>query len=74
MKTIQTKHMRILFLFLALTGSLTLAVGQKNKSTVDKRLEGVDAELQKVLATWQTPGFAVAVVEKNKIVRFPMLL
>ena len=60
--------MRKLFLTLALAGSLVLAFGQKNKSAVDKRLTGVDAELQKVLDTWQAPGFAVAVIEKNKIV------
>ncbi len=60
--------MKKVLLTLILIGGLVLAFGQKNKSTTDKRLEGVDAELQKVLATWQTPGFAVAVVEKNKIV------
>ncbi|MBL7876983.1 MAG: serine hydrolase, partial [Cyclobacteriaceae bacterium] len=53
-------------LFAAL--SVSPAFSQKNKTVVDKRLEGVEAELQKVLDTWKTPGFAVAVVEKNKIV------
>lgn len=41
---------------------------QNKKATADTRLAGIDAELQKVLETWKTPGFAVAVVEKNKIV------
>jgi CubicO group peptidase (beta-lactamase class C family) len=36
--------------------------------SLDKRLKGVDKELSKVLDTWQTAGFAVAVVEKNKII------
>ena len=34
----------------------------------DKRLKGVDKELEKVLETWKAAGFAVAVVEKNKII------
>lgn len=41
---------------------------QSKKETIDKRLVGMDAELQKVLETWKAPGFAVAVIEKNKIV------
>ena len=44
-----------------------LAVAQK-KNTIEERLEGVDKELTKVLKTWDAAGFAVAVVEKNKIV------
>jgi CubicO group peptidase (beta-lactamase class C family) len=44
------------------------AYPQKKKSIADTRLNGVDAELQKVLDTWKAPGFAVAVVEKNKII------
>jgi CubicO group peptidase (beta-lactamase class C family) len=52
----------LLFLFAVTTG-----FAQK-KPAADTRLVGVDAELQKVLETWKTPGFAVAVVEKNKIV------
>jgi CubicO group peptidase (beta-lactamase class C family) len=40
----------------------------QKKSAVDTRLAGLDAELQKVLETWKAPGFAVAVVEKNKII------
>ena len=41
---------------------------QSKKETIDERLLGMDAELQKVLETWKAPGFAVAVIEKNKIV------
>lgn len=40
----------------------------QKRSTPDTRLAGLDAELQKVLEVWKTPGFAVAVVEKNKVV------
>jgi len=52
----------LLFLFAFTTGFT------QKKPAADTRLVGVDAELQKVLETWKTPGFAVAVVEKNKIV------
>lgn len=52
----------LLFLF-----ALTTGFAQK-KTAPDTRLAGIEAELQKVLETWKTPGFAVAVVEKNKIV------
>nr|MCU0395518.1 beta-lactamase family protein [Chitinophagaceae bacterium] len=34
----------------------------------DTRLQGLDAELQQVLADWKGAGFAVAVVEKNKLI------
>lgn len=43
---------------------VTLLFGQKQ----EKRLAGIDKALQEVLETWKTPGFAVAVVEKNKII------
>ena len=43
------------------------ARGQKVKS-IESRLKGVDAELNEVLETWKAAGFAVAVVEKNKVV------
>ena len=44
------------------------SIAQKTKTTVDKRLTGLDAELEKILKDWKIAGFAVAVVEKNKIV------
>lgn len=34
----------------------------------DLRWQGVEEELNEILATWQAPGFAVAVVEKDKVV------
>lgn len=43
------------------------AMAQK-KTSADKRLAGLDAELEKVLKIWNAAGFAVAVVEKNKII------
>jgi CubicO group peptidase (beta-lactamase class C family) len=35
---------------------------------MDKRFSGIDKELEEVLDTWKAAGFAVAVVEKDKIV------
>lgn len=48
---------------------VTYASGQKKSATpADARLAGLDAELQKILTDWNAAGFAVAVVEKNKVV------
>ncbi|MBX2898856.1 MAG: serine hydrolase [Cyclobacteriaceae bacterium] len=47
---------------------LGVTCAQSQKKEADKRLAGLDTELQKVLDTWKAPGFAVAVVEKNKII------
>jgi CubicO group peptidase (beta-lactamase class C family) len=41
---------------------------QKTKSSADLRLSGIDSSLNRVIANWKGPGFAVAVVEKNKII------
>ena len=60
--------MRKLFILSSLVFSTLLAMGQKNKTTVDSRLTGLDAELEKILTDWKIAGFAVAVVEKNKII------
>lgn len=58
--------MKNLFLFLLLTFSISTAFGQKKSST--DRFAGLDLELNKLLETWHAAGFAVAVVEKDKIV------
>lgn len=58
--------MKNLFLFLLLTFSITTAFGQKKSST--DRFAGLDIELNKLLETWHAAGFAVAVIEKDKIV------
>ncbi|MCW5912147.1 MAG: serine hydrolase [Cyclobacteriaceae bacterium] len=54
-------------LTIAFVFCVSILVAQK-KVAPDTRLAGLDAELQKVLDTWKTPGFAVAIVEKNKII------
>ena len=53
-----------LFLLLLLSFSQIFAQGQVS----DPRLKGIDAELEKVLDTWNAPSFAVAVVDKDKVV------
>jgi CubicO group peptidase (beta-lactamase class C family) len=45
-----------------------VAFAQKKTTAADNRLAGIDAKLQAVLTDWHVAGFAVAVVEKNKIV------
>ncbi len=40
---------------------------EKNQNT-DKRFAGLDSAFARVLSVWKGPGFAVAVVEKNKVV------
>lgn len=44
------------------------ATAQRNKIQPDKRLAGLDTSLEKLLKDWNVAGFAVAIVEKNKIV------
>ncbi len=44
------------------------ATAQKSKIQPDKRLSGLDTALEKLLKDWNAAGFAVAVVEKNKVV------
>ncbi len=41
---------------------------QKKSKPVADRFAGIDAEMEKLLTTWHTAGFAVAVVEKDKII------
>ncbi len=44
------------------------AFAQKNKIQPDKRLAGLDTALEKLLKDWKAAGFAVAIVEKNKVI------
>lgn len=46
----------------------TCTFAQKQKSTEDKRFAGLDTAFARVLKDWHAAGFAVAVVEKNKVV------
>ncbi len=58
--------MRKLFATLFMCCTL-LVSAQKNKQPVD-RFAGIDAAMEQLLTTWHAAGFAVAVVEKDKIV------
>ncbi|HUQ96207.1 MAG TPA: serine hydrolase [Chitinophagaceae bacterium] len=58
--------MKKLFLLFFLVPAM-LAFAQK-KGTPDKRFDGLDAAFNQVLKDWHAAGFAVAVVEKNKII------
>lgn len=56
------------FAFLPLLLLFQIAFSQKTKSNIDARLSNLDATFNKVLKDWHAAGFAVAVVEKNKII------
>ncbi|MBS1486063.1 MAG: serine hydrolase [Bacteroidetes bacterium] len=55
-------------LVLLLIGHSLLAWSQKKSNAADNRLAGIEEKLQTLLADWHAAGFAVAVVEKNKLV------
>jgi len=60
--------MKFIQIIFCLTTSLSVMAQKKATTPADSRLQGLDAELQKVLADWKAAGFAVAVIEKDKIV------
>lgn len=46
----------------------TVAFSQKKAGSLDNRLADIDRKLEAILTDWKVAGFAVAVVEKNKVV------
>jgi CubicO group peptidase (beta-lactamase class C family) len=56
------------FIFSPLLFLSVIVFSQKTKTNVDSRLSNLDAIFNKVLKDWHAAGFAVAVVEKNKII------
>ena len=54
----------ILYLFLLIVP----VTAQKQKVNTDQRLVGLDSKLETILTDWKTPGFSVAIVEKNKVI------
>ncbi|HLK29145.1 MAG TPA: serine hydrolase [Puia sp.] len=56
------------FFTLLLISTTTFSFAQKQKSTEDKRFTGLDTAFARVLKDWHAAGFAVAVVEKDKVV------
>lgn len=59
--------MRKIIALLLCTTAIT-SFAQKQKSTEDKRFAGLDTLFARVLKEWHAAGFAVAVVEKDKVV------
>lgn len=59
--------MKNLFLLLSLMVLMSTLMAQKKQEVIDQRLSGLDAKFQTLLAEWKTPGFAVTIVEKNKV-------
>ncbi len=59
--------MKLLLLTLAIFPMLLTQAQEKTQNT-DKRFAGIDTALARVLSMWKGPGFAVVVVEKNKVV------
>src|SRR3954469_23077619 len=54
--------------FLLLLFLPVFCLAQKPTVTNDKRLASLDTAFNRVLKTWKAAGFAVAVVEKNKVI------
>ena len=59
-----TKFLLVMLLLM----SATTLIGQKNSPVIDARLTGLDTELEKLLKDWKIAGFAVAIVEKDKLI------
>ncbi len=60
--------MKKLSLLVLLISSLTVHAQKKQATAGDSRLNGLDGELQKILTDWKAAGFAVAIVEKDKVI------
>lgn len=62
----------LILLFFGLSFSLVAQRKAKPQSTttgtLEQRLQGVDAQLQQLLADWHAAGFAVSVVYKDKVI------
>ena len=48
--------------------STEMALAQKQKDGTDSRFAGLDTGFARVLKDWHAAGFAVAVIEKNKVI------
>ncbi len=60
--------MKLILLLLYLVLAIT-STAQKSKTLIsDKRFAGLDTAFERLLKDWHAAGFAVAVVEKNKII------
>lgn len=55
-------------LWVILMGTSLISKAQESISITDKRFSGLDTAFARILSVWKGPGFAVAVVEKNKVI------
>ncbi|MDB4901102.1 MAG: serine hydrolase [Mucilaginibacter sp.] len=60
--------MNLKIIALLLCAASLQAVAQQSSVTEDPRFKGLDTAFLHVLKTWHAAGFAVAVIEKNKVV------
>lgn len=56
------------FIFLACFAATLSISAQTTSQTNDKRFNGLDTAFARILKDWKAAGFAIAVVEKNKII------
>ena len=59
------KRLLLIILFVAFCSSFACS---QNANSNDKRLESLEPQFEKILKDWKAVGFAVAVVDKNKII------
>ncbi|MBI1767806.1 MAG: hypothetical protein HYR67_05500 [Bacteroidetes bacterium] len=62
------KLLTILFAF------VSIIIFAQKKQAPDNRLAGIDEKLQALLTEWKVADFAVAVIEKNKVMDFRQTL
>src|SRR5215831_13688821 len=60
--------MRAISLFFLLNYFFILTIYSQESKTNDKRIESLEPQFEKVLKDWKAVGFAVAVVDKSKII------
>lgn len=56
------------FLLALLLVFTAFSQAQNKKPDYSKRLKGVEKELNEVLKTWKAPGFAIAVIDQDRII------
>ncbi len=64
----QKLFMKTILLLLCLVISITTPAQKSKPQISDKRFAGLDTAFDRILKNWHAAGFAVAVVEKNKII------
>lgn len=60
--------MKLRIITVLLAFSSLHAVSQQSAPKTDSRFNGLDTTFQRVLKTWHAAGFAVAVIQKNKVI------